>query len=120
MATIKRIEDLDIWQLAKDLSVRFHKVADNLEQRKLYRYAEQIRAAGLSVPNNIAEGSGSVHSKEFQQFLNIARRSIFENVSMLFVFESMELIDSEKVDELLWKCDELSRKITNYIRSRKP
>jgi len=97
-----RFEDLEIWQLGKELSVRFHKVADNLEQRKLYRYAEQIRAAGLSVPNNIAEGSGSLHS------------------SMLLVFEAMELLASEHVDELLWKCDELSRKITNYIRSRQP
>ena len=61
-----RFEDLEIWQLGKELSVRFHKVADNLEQRKLYRYAEQIRAAGLSVPNNIAEGSGSLHPKEFR------------------------------------------------------
>jgi len=115
-----RFEDLDIWQLAKGLSVCFHKVADTLEQRKLYRYAEQIRAAGLSVPNNIAEGSGSLHLKEFQQFLNIARRSIFENASMLLVFETMELLASEHVDELLWQCDELSRKITNYIRSKKP
>ncbi len=115
-----RFEDLEIWQIAKEMSVRFHMVADDLEQRKLYRYAEQIRAAGLSVPNNIAEGSGSLHPKEFQQFLNIARRSVFENASMLLVFEAMGLIDSEKVDELLGKCDELSRKITNYIRSRRP
>ena len=39
---------------------------------------------------------------------------------MLLVFEAMELLASEHVDELLWKCDELSRKITNYIRSRQP
>lgn len=115
-----RFEDLEIWHLAKELSVRFHKVADNLEQRKLYRYAEQIRAAGLSVPNNIAEGSGSLHAKEFRQFLNIARRSIFENASMLLVFEAMELLASEHVDELLWQRDELSRKMANYIRSRQP
>ena len=113
-----RFEDLEIWQLAKGLAVCFHKVADTLEQRKLYRYAEQIRAAGLSVPNNIAEGSGSLHAKEFQQFLNIARRSVFENASMLLVFEAMELMTGENVDELLWQCDELSRKITNYIRSK--
>ena len=106
-----RFEDLEIWQLAKELSVHFHKVADYLEQRKLYRYAEQVRAAGLSVPNNIAEGSGSLHSNEFKQFLNISRRSIFETSSMLLVFESMELLTSEQVDELLGLCDELSRKI---------
>lgn len=60
-----RFEDLEIWQLAKKLTVKFHKVADRLEKRKLYRYAKQIRAAGLSISNNIAEGSGFSSSKEF-------------------------------------------------------
>lgn len=50
-----RFQDLEIWQLAKKLAVKFHKVADRLEKRKLYRYAEQLRAAGLSISNNIAE-----------------------------------------------------------------
>ena len=115
-----RFEDLEIWQLAKELAARFHRAADLLEKRRLYRYAEQFRAAGLSAPNNIAEGSGSLHPREFQQFLNIARRSVFENASMLLVFESMDLMDSESVTQLLWQCDKLSRKITNYQRSRRP
>ena len=49
--------------------------------------SEQLRAAGLSVSNNIAEGSGSEHVNEFKQFLNIARRSLFEDASMLLVPE---------------------------------
>jgi four helix bundle protein len=112
-----RFEDLDIWQMASDLAVKFHRVADDLDQRRLYRYAEQIRSAGLSLSNNIAEGSGSRHAKEFIQFLNIARRSLFEDASMLMVFEKMKIIDSQKVDELLADCDFLSRKITNFIRT---
>jgi len=112
-----RFEDLEIWQLAKELAIFFHEVGENLESRKLYRYAEQIRAAGLSLPNNIAEGAGSIHDKEFNQFLNIARRSLFEDASMLFVFEAMHLINHEDVTMLLWKCDNLSRKITNFMRS---
>jgi four helix bundle protein len=112
-----RFEDLEIWRLAQELAIRFYHVADDLEQRKLFRFAEQIRAGGLSVPNNIAEGSGSLHAKEFQQFLNIARRSVFENVSMILTFEAMSLLKSCEADELLWKCDELSRKIINYARS---
>jgi len=106
-----------VWRLAQELAIRFYHVADDLEQKKLFRYAEQIRAAGLSVPNNIAEGSASLHAKEFQQFLNIARRSVFENVSMVLTFEAMSLLESRDADELLEKCDELSRKITNYTRS---
>src|SRR5687767_10397678 len=56
-----RFEDLEIWQLVKALAIKFHKLADQLDKRRLYRYAEQLRAAGLSLTNNIAEGSGSLH-----------------------------------------------------------
>jgi four helix bundle protein len=113
-----RFEDLEVWQLARDLAVEFHRVAERLDNRRLYRYAEQLRAAGLSLTNNIAEGSGSVHRREFIQFLNIARRSLFEDASMLLVFEKLGLINSAEVDRLLKLGDELSRKLTNLARSR--
>jgi four helix bundle protein len=112
-----RFEDLEIWQLAAELAVKFHGLADQLDERRLYRYADQLRGAGLSLSNNIAEGSGSTHKQEFIQFLNIARRSLFEDASMLLVFEKMQLLESTKVDELLTDCDVLSRKITNFSRT---
>lgn len=112
-----RFEDLEIWQLARQLAVEFHRVAERLDRRKFYRYAEQLRAAGLSLTNNIAEGSGSVHPAEFKQFLNIARRSVTEDASMLLVFESLDLLTPAEVDKLLEDCDKLSRKITNFGRS---
>jgi four helix bundle protein len=88
-----RFEDLEIWQLATEIAVKFHRIATDLDQRHFYRYSEQLRAAGLSLSNNIAEGSGSIHKQEFIQFLNIARRSLFENASMLLVFEKLGLIE---------------------------
>ena len=54
-----RFEDLEVWQLARDLAVELHRVAERLDERRLYRYAEQLRGAGLSLTNNIAEGLGS-------------------------------------------------------------
>src|SRR5438105_8243166 len=112
-----RFEDLEIWKKAVDLAVKFHRIAERLGQRRLYRYAEQLRAAGLSISNNIAEGSGSVHKQEFIQFLNITRRSLFEDASMLLVFERLGLLETAEVDELLLDCDEASRKITNFSRA---
>lgn len=112
-----RFEDLEIWQLSRDLAVKFHMVADRLQDRRLYRYAEQLRAAGLSLSNNIAEGSGSSHKREFIQYLNIARRSLFEDASMLLVFETLGLLESEEINGLLTDCDALSRKITNFSRT---
>jgi four helix bundle protein len=69
--------------------------------------------------NSIAEGSGSTHAQEFKQFLNIARRSLFEDASMLMVFESLGLFNSTEIDGLLTDCDMLSRKITNFSRTLK-
>jgi hypothetical protein len=43
-----RFEDLEIWRAACDLAVKFHRIAEHLDTRRLYRYAEQLRAAGLS------------------------------------------------------------------------
>jgi hypothetical protein len=48
-----RFEDLEIWNRAADLAVKFHRIAERLDKRRLYRYAEQLRAAGLSISNNI-------------------------------------------------------------------
>ena len=112
-----RFEDLEIWKLACQIAVTFHRIADRLDKRRLYRYAEQLRAAGLSLPNNIAEGSGSIHKQEFIQFLNIARRSVFEDASMLLVFQTLGLVTSAEVEELLTDCDTLSRKITKFSRT---
>lgn len=113
-----RFEDLEIWHKATDLAVKLHRLADRLETGRMFRYAEQLRGAGLSLPNNIAEGSGSIHAKEFKQFLNIiTRRSLFEDASMLLVFEKLGLTTSVENDILLSDCDELSRKVTNFSRS---
>ena len=94
-----RFEDLEIWNRAAELAVKFHRIADCLDTRRLYRYAEQLRAAGLSLSKNIT------------------RRSLFEDASMLLVFERLGLLESGQVDELLWDCDEASRKITNFSRA---
>lgn len=96
-----RFEDLEIWQLAVRLATKLHEIAEHMERQKLYRYAEQLRAAGLSLPNNIAEGSGSVHVGEFRQYLNITRRSLFEDASMVLVFEKMKLLPAEDVSSVL-------------------
>jgi hypothetical protein len=53
-----RFQQLDIWKRSALVSGPFLEIADTLEQRKKFRWAEQLRAATLSITNNIAEGSG--------------------------------------------------------------
>lgn len=67
--------------------------------------------------NNIAEGSGSSSKREFSNFLNIARRSTFENANVILVLETRGLIHKGEVSELLERLDRLCRKIINFQRS---
>jgi len=112
-----RFEDLEIWKMAIDIANQLFDIADKLEQKKLYRFAEQLRGAGMSMSNNIAEGSGSNSKKEFYQFLNIARRSTFENANILIILEKRNIIDSENLKSMLDELDILCRKITNFQKS---
>jgi four helix bundle protein len=112
-----RFQDLIIWQEAIKIADKLFDIADILEKRKLYRFADQLRGAGMSMSNNIAEGSGSTSKKEFIQFLNIARRSTFENANILILLNRRQLINPEDLDSLLEQLDILCRKITCFQRS---
>ena len=112
-----RFMDLEIWRDAMEVAKRLFDLADGLEAKRLYRFAEQLRGSGLSMCNNIAEGSGSSSKREFSNFLNISRRSTFENANVILVLESRRLMEEGIVTELLSELDHLCRKITNFQRS---
>jgi four helix bundle protein len=114
-----RFQDLKIWKLAIQIAGELFDMADALEHKRLYRFAEQLRGAGMSMSNNIAEGSGSTSKKEFRQFLNMARRSTFENANILILLYRRNLISGESLGGLLTKLDRLCRQITNFQDSLK-
>ena len=103
-----RFEDMDIWQRAVEISMPVFDIADALENQKKFRFGEQLRAAMLSISNNMAEGSGSASDIDFANFLNISRRSIFEIASMLLVFHHRGII-AERPSALLSELIQLSK-----------
>jgi four helix bundle protein len=114
-----RFQDLKIWQLAIEIADELFDLAESLEQKRLYRFAEQLRGSGMSMSNNIAEGSGSSSKKEFKQFLNMARRSTFENANILILLKKRKLVSAQTLDTFLDQLDHLCRQITNFQKSLK-
>ena len=112
-----RFEDLNIWTDSIELTDKLFDIADKVENKKLFRFAEQLRGAGMSISNNIAEGSGSFSDKEFSQFLNIARRSTFECANIIVILNRRKLIDSSEKIRIFGELAQLSGKITNCRKS---
>jgi four helix bundle protein len=111
-----RFQDLEIWQQGVAVSHHLFALADRLEERKRFRFAEQLRGATLSITNNIAEGSGSTSDVEFAHFLNISRRSVFEVANILFVLTSEDSLQETDVPGLLSRLEDQSRMTLAFIR----
>jgi four helix bundle protein len=114
-----RFENLEIWKFAISLSDSLFDIADKSDEKRFYKFAEQLRAATMSITNNIAEGSGSFSDKEFSSFLNISRRSLFECANILYIFERRRIIDTNERKTMYSNLIILSKMITNFRKSLK-
>lgn len=112
-----RFENMEIWQEAISISVTLFDYANLADEKRFYKFAEQLRAAGMSISNNIAEGSGSFSDRDFAHFLNISRRSLFECANILFIFQRRDIISEQQRYEANQKLIQLSKKITNFRKS---
>jgi len=81
-----------------------------------YKFREQIQGAAVSIMSNIAEGFSRRTTKEFVQFLFIAKGSPAEVQSQLYVASDQSYINEEKFDELYSKSEEVARLISGFIR----
>jgi four helix bundle protein len=106
---------LKIRQFTIEIANELLDIGDELERRKLYRFADQLRGAGMPMSNNIAEGSGSNSTKEFRQFLNMARRSPFENVNILILLK--KIYHKRFFRETFGPINHLCRQVTNFQNS---
>ena len=113
---IERFEDIKAWQASGVLAkMVYETVKSNNGSSNDYKFREQIQSAAVSIMSNIAEGFSRRTTKEFIQFLFIAKGSTAEVQSQLYVALDQSYIDDEKFDELYSKSDEVARLLSGFI-----
>lgn len=101
MATFKRFEDIEAWQEARKVAQEIYRLtADGMFARD-FGLRDQIRRAAVSVMANIAEGFGRGGNKEFALFLGVARGSVAELKSHLYVAFDARYLDQSQLQRLL-------------------
>lgn len=104
--------DLDVWKNSRELVQLVYQLTKCFPQEELYGLTNQIRRCAVSVPSNIAEGCGRQSNKETIHFLYIAKGSLQEVETQLYLSFDLEYISEDDLKDILEKVI-LNKKLLN-------
>ena len=113
--TIVRFEDIEAWQLGRELARAVYRVSRRGEFARDFALRDQIRRAAISVTSNIAEGFERGGNREFIQALSIAKGSAGEVRSQLYTALDEEYISQPEFDDLCALALRVGRLIAGFM-----
>ena len=114
--SIRSFEDIEGWQLARELTKRVYAVAMNGAFAKDFGLRDQITRAAGSAMHNIAEGFDGGSNAEFVKFLRYSQRSCSEVQSQLYVSLDLAYISQDQFDSLYQQAALAHAKVGGFIR----
>ena len=116
---ISSFRDLLVWQKAMDLATEIYRLTRLFPADELYGLTSQLRRSSVSIPSNIAEGQGRTGTKEFLQFLSIARGSVCELQTQLEIARRVGLAEPAMLDAAMESAHEVGKLLYLLARSLK-
>ena len=113
---LQSYKEFTVWQRAMELAAEVYRLAGLLPKFETYGLAYQMRRAAVSIPSNIAEGQGRNSTKEFINFLAIARGSQNELETQLLLCVKLEYFKQAEVSIALDLCLEVSKMLNVLIK----
>ncbi len=112
---IERFEDIEAWQLARELTRKVYRLTKKLGFTKDHGLKRQIQDAAGSSMHNIAEGFDSETNTEFIRFLRYAKRSCTEVQSELYVALDEEYISANEFKDVYEQAKKTRAAVRGFI-----
>ena len=109
-------ERLNAWKESRKLVVLVYQLLDKFPKFEKYALCDQIRRSIVSVPSNIAEGSGRISPKEQLHFYEISYGSLMEAYNQLIIASDLKYIEIQNLQELQPQIDVVARML-NGLRA---
>lgn len=116
---MKDFKNLKIWQKGTNLVVDIYKTSQQFPAEELYGLTSQMRRSAVSIPSNIAEGSGRSSDKDFNRFLDVALGSSFELETQIIIAKKLSFLTENDFKVLTESVQEEQKMITGLQRSLK-
>lgn len=113
-----QFEKLNAWQEARKLVVNVYQLLEKFPKTENYALCDQLRRAVVSVPSNIAEGTGRLAIKEQIHFLEIAYASLMEVYCQLQIAVDLGYITPEDLQVVKRKIFTTSKLISGLRTSK--
>jgi four helix bundle protein len=113
--SVKSYKELLVWQKAMLLTEETYRLAKLLPREELYALSGQMRRAAVSIPSNIAEGQARSSTKEFVNFLSIARGSTAELETQLTICVRLKYLQQSQTGPALSLCSEVGKMLNALI-----
>lgn len=117
--SLRCFQDLIVWQESMQLAKEIYKLVKLLPSEERYALSDQMRRAAVSIPSNIAEGQARNSTKEFIQFIYIAKGSNAELLTQLLLCADFSYVTNEQTAEAILLSKKVNRLLTGLIRSLK-
>jgi four helix bundle protein len=116
---VRSFRDLQVWQRSMELTVAIYRLTRGFPREEAFGLTSQLRRSSISIPSNIAEGQGRLNTREFRQFLAIARGSNCELQTQLEIARALGLGDSGLLDHADGLSHEVGKMIFSILRTLK-
>ncbi len=116
MAKIERFEDIEAWRDARALVKGIYEVTAEGLFRRDFGLRDQIRRSAISTMSNIAEGFERGSDKDFVRFLYMAKASVGEVRSQLYVATDLAYLEEQRANEIIDLVQVASGRISGFIR----
>ena len=107
-------KNLHIWKESIKLAQKIYELTSTFPANEKYGIVSQMTRAAVSIPSNIAEGSGRSTPKEFANFLSIALGSLFELHTQIVICEQIGYFETETVKQLEIQTYSLQQQISAF------
>ncbi|WP_119792489.1 four helix bundle protein [Flavobacterium anhuiense] len=108
-----------VWQKSISLVTNVYKATRTFPKEETFGLTSQIRRSSISIPSNIAEGSGRESNKDFLRFLYISLGSLFEMQTQLEIAKNIIYISEEEFNLLYEDSREIERMLASLIKKVK-